>query len=133
MQVTARSKRRAQEILDYIERHPDNHNQSSWFDQHDDTDVQIKNGNICDTTMCIAGTAVLVHYGPKALVDPWSELGMDYPSAGRKVLGLDSHEASQLFYTMNNEKAKDMLAALAKGDVKEFASIYENFEEYEDE
>ncbi|AGT20726.1 hypothetical protein PBI_DYLAN_96 [Mycobacterium phage Dylan] len=98
-------------VLDWAEKHPDNHDQDTWG-YRGDTE--------CGTTMCIAGTA--------CVVDPNTEvrwLGLSMHNTVRvrgkrtattaieiraaDLLGLDEEQAAHLFFDTNNEEALDFL------------------------
>ncbi|QPO16584.1 hypothetical protein SEA_TELAVIV_98 [Mycobacterium phage TelAviv] len=98
-------------VLDWAEKHPDNHDQDTWG-YRGDTE--------CGTTMCIAGTA--------CVVDPNTEvrwLGLSMHNMVRvrgkrtattaieiraaDLLGLDEEQAAHLFFDANNKEALDLL------------------------
>lgn len=118
----------AQGILDYIEMFPDRHEQTNWVTV-DGYTVQAprrtEKENMCNTTMCAAGTAVY-------LSRPFSEFQKfdgSFATEGRELLGLTHPEADDLFYS-NNETAVKLLGALAEGDKEKFNRIVRG-EEYE--
>lgn len=137
MKVTESTKFIAQEILDYIERFPERHDQHSWFDGNPNKVEALATTSVCNSTMCIAGTAVYlttpldvfkVYAGEEVQnQDIWT-------SRGSEVLGLTGQEANQLFYSMSNQRALEMLEAVAEGDEDGFRLIAENTtdSDYED-
>jgi len=134
MESTARTRRIAQGVLDYIKAHPNNHDQESWF-HHKDAFGQYTNPteeNICDTTMCVAGTAIFLQHGVRALIDPSTTPGGDYEEEGGRLLGLNSHEQSLLFLDSTNEQAVDLLEAVVAGDETLFKAISEDDNYWQD-
>jgi hypothetical protein len=90
------------EVMDHIDAHPDDHDQSFWaspvYDQHPDGTVS------CRTTACFAGWAVLLHPDAKheSASDPiefrGNYLGTDaIPALAQQILGLDWVEAAWMF------------------------------------
>ncbi|URM87874.1 hypothetical protein SEA_IDERGOLLASPER_103 [Mycobacterium phage Idergollasper] len=97
-------------VLDWAEKHPDNHDQGTWG-YRGDTE--------CGTTMCIAGTACVVD--PNTEVR-WLILSMHNMVKVRgartttaieiraaDLLGLDEEQAAHLFFDTNNKEALDFL------------------------
>ncbi|AER47527.1 hypothetical protein CL96_gp101 [Mycobacterium phage Firecracker] len=97
-------------VLDWAEKHPDNHDQDTWG-YRGDTE--------CGTTMCIAGTACVVD--PNTEVR-WLGLSMHNMVQVRgartttaieiraaDLLGLDEEQAARLFFDANNKEALDLL------------------------
>jgi hypothetical protein len=130
MKVTNDSMSNAGAIVAWHVLHPGHHEQESviskdGYESLDEIDFKsLKDGNICGTTMCIAGTAVYLAEGAKALKramknDTWV-------ADGAEALGLDVHEAYKLFHVMDNEVAMRATAAIAVGDEKEFKKIMGN-------
>lgn len=104
-----------QEVLDFIEAHPEQHNQGNWVIEHS-----------CGTTMCVAGTSIMLTQGMEALVNSCFE--GSYSGTARKNMGLTLSQSNKLFYTMNEGYAKDMLKALANNDKKKFNEIHATYE-----
>lgn len=101
----------ANEILDFIAENPDRHDQASWVDNPHD---------LCNTTMCIAGTAVFLADGAEGIMyhaqhGLWTEHACT-------LLDISLSEGDHLFYT-NNEKAVAALQAIADDDHEGFRSI----------
>lgn len=86
------------QVMDHIEAHPDQHDQTMWIAQPTSIDN-------CGTTACFAGWSVLLH--PKTvwnpakgtLTLPWirNELDSDLPGTAQELLGLTTLEADWLF------------------------------------
>lgn len=121
----------ARRVITYARKHPEQHSQYGYatpnlpeFSDPDDVidpldlvrAVQPVEGEYrCMTAACIAGWAVVLA-GPDAVAeayededvnafDPWFDLG-------RKLLGLDYRQASDIFLDMDNERALENLEAL---------------------
>lgn len=104
-----------QKIYDQITQHPETHDQGHFEAEWH-----------CGTTRCIAGWAVIMHYGLYSLYDSNVPMrgritdsgylsGTANTAAG--ILGLSDDQAHELFYEMNNEKAVDLCSYYAnKGD-----------------
>jgi len=120
MDVTNHTKAVAQSILRYIEMYPERHDQRAWVSNPDGTDNHEKfdSDNVCNTTMCIAGTAVFL----TRPVDEFKRFDGDWESVGGGLLGLTYDEAEQLFYA-DNETSLKMLRAVAEGNEEEFYRI----------
>lgn len=118
MIVTEQTKKMAQDIYDYFIMNPEKHEQAS-FTGGPETSFT---GNICNTTMCIAGAAAWLH-GGRQLVAECLEGEQDFEDVGSTLLGLDEAEAHRVFYNMNEEKARQQVLAIAQGDVEKFMSI----------
>ena len=129
MKVTEDTKRVAQEIVDFFMENPGVHDQDIWFYASEyDSDVDSpEDVNICDTNMCIAGSAVYVTEGLKGLIDTAYHRDCDAPGffdKGQEILGLDSEEAFVLFEdTMSNSTARDAVRAIAAGDEAKFHEV----------
>lgn len=108
----------AQEVLDYIIEHPEQHSQESWFVSKDET-LPPEPGT-CGTTMCIAGTSIFLKYGENCIRNP-SRSAFSQDAADN--LGLTSSEAGCLFYTFDDARALDALTAVANGDEKKFHDL----------
>lgn len=117
MQKTEEQVRRAYRVLDFIEAHPEKHDQSMWISNADDPSMAgydlRRTLNECGTTACFAGWDALLagetftSYGLLT-----QDRRVDVYSAA--ALGLTVHEAYRLFHG-----AQDM------ADVrKEFADIF---------
>lgn len=136
MDNTARNRRKAGEILDFLVSNPERHNQAEffvlkerpagWYDGYPTNTTAVKNlteENLCKTTMCIAGSAVYLGHTAaeiKSVLD--KGYSIDWVTEGAKVLGLDRNEAKTLFYA-DNENALALLEAVAEGDEETFHSI----------
>ena len=126
MLVTEDTKRIAQQALDYLTAHPERHNQESWWDGEPVSKSPIifrpiDEGNLCNTTMCVAGT---VQFQQKGYVDP-----IDVREYATQALGLDNIEAQLLFMYANEEDSLDLLRAIANGDDEKFAELRISLEE----
>src|SRR3982751_4566534 len=133
MTFTPENTQAAQAALDYLTEHPEKHNQASWVDAPWSLPADIsefetiftEDGyqtvtpaevvNLCDTTMCVAGTVQFLHRG-------WVN-GRTAPIDGAAYLGLDGAQAHFLFYDATNEEAIDGLTAIAQGDPWKFNDV----------
>jgi hypothetical protein len=135
MIINEDTKAMAQAVVDYIESHPDKHEQASWFgkkftgpDGEEDNMgfayEQTVSPTACGTTMCVAGTALWLDAGmPDKIVIPTFPDELAAP-----LLGLNEEEAYALFFNMDESRALDMLRALANGDEHKFWSFAEEEE-----
>lgn len=114
-------------VMDYIETHPKNWIQSSWFwitDHNNDLvphliDVEVEEVNSCGTAMCFAGHAALMEgfpAPPKVQHTEWSRKidGDFWPESvdafATKRLGLSSEVAEELFDSENTiEQLREMV------------------------
>lgn len=122
MHSTPETRAAAQGVADYIEAHPEQHNQSAWvqvFDQEgnelDTEDYSLEDLNVCKTTMCVAGTAAFQRDGKQIFTDQWQRTHT-WMDEGMKILGLRFDEANSLFYDTDNEEALDVVKGLAVGE-----------------
>lgn len=134
MQVTEETKQHAQEVLDYILEHPKQHNQKQWWDTKNlplFPTVEFVEENICNTTMCAAGTSVFLKQGVQGLIKCDTDVDT-FIFVGAKNLGLDEDEAQLLFLdtamlddlSISNETAVNMLRAVASGDADKFEEAF---------
>lgn len=108
----------AQEVLAFIEEHPESHRQASWS-----TAVRTREP-LCDTTMCVGGTTIFLAQGPEALFDSmYGESEFPDVLAGQ-LLGLTTEESDKLFYTMSEVRALDGLRLLANDDLFGFRRMF---------
>jgi hypothetical protein len=119
-------------VLEYLRQHPEKHCQASFVGVDDDGEImdattRITENNFCDTTLCVAGTAVFLAQGLEGLNRHIVNGQWDETAA--PLLGLNDEEASILFYTMSDETALEMLEAVANGDEVRFHEVYEDFDE----
>lgn len=138
MNNSARNRRKAREIHTFLINNPERHNQAEFFvlkekpeDWYSATDwptntTAVRNlteDNLCNTTMCIAGSAVYLGHSAEEIrsVLRYGQ-SIDWVSEGAKVLGLDTREAKVLFYA-DNANALALLEAVAEGDEEKFNSI----------
>lgn len=120
MKSTFETRKTAQDIVDYIEAHPDQHEQTTFWSAQG-VRPEGASDNICDTTMCIAGTAVLLTEGLGTMIELRDGGSADeWEAKGAHALGLDEHEALRLFYTMDNDAAVEAVRAVANGDQVKF-------------
>lgn len=102
---------RIDEVMQFIEDHPEQHDQDSWG---------VKNA--CGTTMCFAGWAVQM-YNPEMLFwydQEYSSLAdvkpnsmLSFMGQARSVLGLRADQASALFYSASTiEHLKSLVKQL---------------------
>lgn len=122
MNVTKETKAIAQGVLNYIEAFPERHDQGSWVKSpaRDERGYQVvTHETLCDTTMCIAGTAIFLTKGIEEFNDYYSS-GARWHRDGAEVLGLLLHEAMALFNEYDEVVALDALRHIAGGDVNGF-------------
>lgn len=104
----------AQEILDKITAHPDQHRQGMWASKSNDTE--------CGTSCCIAGWACVLSGEEldwyQALNGPWfadhTVSGEHIADAAERLLGLPKHDGDYIFYA-EQDRARELVAALAEG------------------
>jgi hypothetical protein len=137
LKVTEETKQRAKNVLRFIKKYPWMHNQNNWYkskgsgnmymnrvsDQPDSVVISPTQKDVCNTTLCVAGTAVLLNDGKEGLkvFDDYPQQGVDRAA---DLLGLSSYEANIIFYTMNKTKVIEMLEAVAEGNEEKFNSVY---------
>jgi hypothetical protein len=128
MIVTEATKELASRILNYWVRTGD-HNQRFWVEN---SAVEVTNldddFNICNSSMCAAGTAVFLSVSKNEFKDlarnHWGNDAM-WTGKAAPLLGLDDQEAHKLFYS-KDESALEMINAIADGDAERFAEIPAN-------
>lgn len=140
MIVTEETKATAQAVLDYLIMNPEKHDQTAWAGiTHDTEDFptyfwsthnEATEENLCGTTMCVAGTAVYLSDGIEGLnacgqgaIGGTNATQETWVRRGAELLGLDMVEANVLFFTLDNDKAIDMLVAVANGDEDKFHKL----------
>lgn len=127
MIITKETKAVAQGVLNYFEKHPERHDQNSWFTiavgdrRREDTNL-LSEDNLCNTTMCIAGTAVFLTSGIEEF-RTFQDDDNEWFDAGSTLLGLSYDEADWLFYSASDETAKQAVEAIAGGSQEEFDRI----------
>lgn len=142
--MTTPNRQHAQDILDYIKAHPEEHEQYSWVQDPNDISPSASPETGCGTTMCLAGTSVFLTEGPRGLKKIYTEIANNevaylmqetddlideddiFVQKGADNLGLDYHEANELFTIMSNETAVNAMQALADGDMATFR-VYLNY------
>lgn len=104
-------------LADYIEAHPEEHDQSVWGYR-----------NACGTTACAAGhTVILAGHTPKWDDDLDGREGFwmmgvegfgcsDVGDVAQDLLGLSGHEATRLFYSSPNEDVVPFLRTILEED-----------------
>lgn len=124
MKFTPEVQEHAREIIDFIHKYPEAHNQNTWVDGKRTQEPVFETGH-CNTTMCIAGTSVLFKEGVESL---W-EGGVAGKAA--EYLGLRPYtlESETLFYDFDNESALQKLKLIAAGDEFAYAEAVRQFEE----
>lgn len=107
---TPETRAHAQDILDYIAAHPEEHSQADWVrGGFVPSDATPETG--CGTTMCIAGTSIFLKQGPNVLNNPQEY----YSELGRKNLGLTYEEKEILFFLVTDDVALRATEAIAAG------------------
>jgi hypothetical protein len=113
----------AQRALDYIAEHPKQHRQANWVgvDGVYAGWSGIGDFNMCDTTMCIAGTVVYNEEGFDGIKRMLRrDIHSDWIGVGAAYLGLDRGEAEAIFIYQDEEKVINQLRAIAEGDETKF-------------
>lgn len=133
MIVNDSTKAHAQDIIDYLMKYPEKHEQGSYVgemktDEHgyeysDDRLDDVNEDNFCNTTMCIAGTSAFLVEGIDGLNEFVDSRWQDAANKAGERLGLDRHEQEAIFLTMDSNRALDRLRAVAEGDEEKFLSF----------
>lgn len=138
MKVTEQTKNLAQRVLDYWVL-TNSHEQKNWVSLEGGipkiTNEVIANREmqVCNSTMCAAGTAVFLSVPNEDFMKMCDDLlmtphgtrlgdGFDFEDAGAELLGLDDIERST-FYYKNNATVVDMMTAIAAGDKDKFEEL----------
>lgn len=131
MNVNDKSQERAQTVLNFLESHPQNHNQNIYVGKVAESATD---ENWCGTTMCIAGATVAFEMGLERarylahnIVDADGNY-LNIDDVAGELLGLDEFESEMLFHTYDNEDALDMLRCVAEGNKEKMGAIYEDYE-----
>jgi len=122
MKHTPETRKMAQDVLDFVTFNPHAHDQKTWFDYDGGTPVISEDENICNTTMCIAGTTKFLAEGIEGLKSFENNEWASVNEAG-SLLGLDFDEYDALFYTMDQDTAVEMLRAVTNDDEDKFWAI----------
>lgn len=96
------SQKLAKSVYRYIKAHPEQHDQTAWCEPGE---------NECDTTMCIAGTAIYLAEGVEGL--EYHRKNGGWSDKARHLLGLSYKEELRLFYELDNEEALRQLLEIA--------------------
>jgi len=105
-------------VLAYLKTNPERHNQSSWVYSNDiysfnDIDVLEMREGMCNTTMCVAGTAVFLD----ALESNTPRIHIlgdnGWTKKAASILGLDYDTAYHMFMNMNNTQVLEKLQELS--------------------
>jgi hypothetical protein len=128
MKVTAETQELAKDVLGYLREHPEKHDQGSFVGMpgssgdytYDFTGV-VSESDFCDTTLCAAGAAVFLARGYEGINE--SLENGDFDIEAGMLLGLDENEQWKLFFTVGEEKALQLLEAIAEGDEEKFKNI----------
>lgn len=127
MKVTNETRALAHEILAYWLRF-NNHNQQSWVGDGYGDDFMIstvklpglREVNVCETTMCAAGTAYFLSNTPKDFIKASREFSYgDWMAVGGELLGLNEYERVLVFLS-EEKSAKRYMRAIADGSKKKF-------------
>lgn len=108
---TGETRAHAQDILDKIHEHPEQHNQNVWGERTD-----------CGTTLCVAGWSVVLKGQDQWLTytepdgSKTEELVCATYEKAQYNLGLTSDEAINLFYNSENEEAVQKLKHIIVGE-----------------
>lgn len=129
----------ARQVLTYIREHPEQHNQTTYVEPAEGTDLHVEydgwegeepdvvvvaetikptNGEyLCMTTACIAGWAVALA-GPEAVRQAWDSLNEHqreqeaWFETGAALLGMTRSEAQEIFLNFDEDDALEMLEAM---------------------
>lgn len=129
MNVTEQTKSLAQKIYDYFLEHPERHNQNFFVATDESGNDNLTEENLCNSTMCIAGSAVFLTEGFEGIEECRRIGGTNFEDRGAELLGLDFSEAMNLFYCMDNDAARDAVMAIAAGDEEKFWNIMQDADE----
>lgn len=132
MKITPETMAMANKVLDYIKDHPERHDQFSWVSVEGlEQASQLREDNLCQTTMCVAGTAVFLSRPLDEFVkfDTVGTGAAVWETEGARLLGLDEDESEWLFYDASNEEALEALAAAAAGNQQEFDRVRKSFQQ----
>jgi len=113
------------EVLDIITLNPELHDQGTY-----ECAIRVPTGDICDTTRCVAGWAIVRSYpnaqGLKAAAEihykDSTTMGAegDYFTAGMELLGLSEEEAENLFYLDESSAVEALEYILETGTYPEY-------------
>jgi hypothetical protein len=124
MKSTNETRALAHEILAYWLRF-NKHEQTAWVGDTVGLDVNVKvlnekSYNVCNTTMCAAGTAVFLSNTPKEFIKfAKTNSYDDWMHQGGEALGLDVKDAEKVFLS-DKKSAKRYMRAIASGKQSEF-------------
>lgn len=126
MNVTEQTKAIAGKALQYLNEHPERHNQDHWFgiegvagEFYEVWPSSLTDDNLCGTVMCVAGTTVFV----TRTIDEFREFEGSFPDTAQDLLGLTGHEADWLFHSTNEEAALKALKYISEGDSNMFHTL----------
>lgn len=123
MHTNAQTRQTALAVIGFWTLHPEKHDQSTFVsDLHDIKETQ----SLCGTTLCAAGTTVYIEGGIQGLLK--MQHADDYTETARHLLGITYEESHALFYDMDNERARRVVAAIADGDTRVFNREYADWE-----
>lgn len=106
-------------ILACIEAEPHRHDQAHWK-----AAIRDDHGNVCGTTMCVAGWAAHLHgweFGPGDMGGTRLGVIRSIASIGRDALGLCPAAADRLFHDATNDGAIRVLHDIADGEDPDIA------------
>lgn len=118
--VSENAQQLAQEILDWTIANPKRFDMGVWVGvggvpaRPDD--------ELCDTTLCLAGTAVFLRLGEEGLRDCLNRSLPFFDDMAGQWLGLNDEEVNILFYT-DEDVALQGITALANGDADKFNEV----------
>ncbi len=129
-----RNKKMAKTVLNHIKAFPEYHDQGEWFrldnglgpSTAENVDKVVVDDNVCNTSMCVAGTVMYYNYGPfgLSLFDKAEEVAAEEAA---RLLGIDDAEAQYLFYEVDNDDAVTVLKNIARKEKNIFVDT--EFEE----
>lgn len=115
-------------VADHIERHPENHNQASYYSAMGQVDADtlveaIRIGPMgCGTTCCVAGWAVRLASPAQVKLARQNALYYDIDLIAANLLGMDHHDAYALFMAVmtSTQNCVEILRHYANtGELKE--------------
>lgn len=121
---------RAEAVFNFINTHPDVHDQDYYVsdgpDAHDLTIESLtpESEDFCGTTMCIAGTAAFLQAGSMKGVQDLVNQYDDWGECGADLLGLDHREADAIFNDMDETRALQKLKKVVVGEPLNDADLY---------
>jgi hypothetical protein len=137
--ITPETTEQARRVYTYIALNPKIFEMNSWFsvegyepNEHAEAAVIDLSANVCNTTMCLAGTQVFLSGGKEALkrlAEEDIDMVADATEMNRAAaaFGLSPDEGYDLFVNTNNEQAFEIISGLARGSAEEFYEVFPDY------